>query len=119
MPMSHDENVSRDRILTINAGSSSIKFAVFESGSFRRTLSGRIEGIGSSEAVLAVDAGGSAPSRKERIEAPDPPRANERLIDCLKAEDALQGVAAVINLAGENIATRWTGEPVARSRKAG
>ena len=95
MPMSHDENVSRDRILTINAGSSSIKFAVFESGSFRRTLSGRIEGIGSSESVLAVDAGGSAPSRKERIEVPDPSRANERLIDWLKAEDALEGVAAV------------------------
>ncbi len=34
-------------VLTINGGSSSIKFALFESGeSLRRILAGRIEGIG-------------------------------------------------------------------------
>ena len=42
-------------ILTINGGSSSIKFALFETGdSLRRTLSGSIERIGLPEAVFVV-----------------------------------------------------------------
>ncbi len=42
-------------ILTINGGSSSIKFALFEAGdSLRRILGGGIERIGRPEAVLRV-----------------------------------------------------------------
>ena len=42
------------RILTINGGSSSIKFALFEAGdSLRRILEGGIERIGLPEATLA------------------------------------------------------------------
>ena len=42
------------RILTINGGSSSIKFALFEAGdSLRRILEGEIERIGLPEATLA------------------------------------------------------------------
>jgi len=41
------------RILTINGGSSSIKFALFEAGdSLRRILEGGIERIGLPEATL-------------------------------------------------------------------
>jgi acetate kinase len=43
------------RILTINGGSSSIKFALFEAGdSLRRILAGGIERIGLPEATLRV-----------------------------------------------------------------
>ena len=44
------------RILTINGGSSSIKFALFEAGdSLRRILQGGIERIGLPEATLRVE----------------------------------------------------------------
>ena len=43
------------RILTINGGSSSIKFAVFEAGDpLRRILEGGIERIGQPEAMFVV-----------------------------------------------------------------
>jgi acetate kinase len=43
------------RILTINGGSSSIKFTLFEAGdSLRRILAGSIERIGLPESVFAV-----------------------------------------------------------------
>ena len=43
------------RILTINGGSSSIKFALFEAGeSVRRILDGGIDRIGQPEATLQV-----------------------------------------------------------------
>ena len=45
------------RILTVNGGSSSIKFALFEAGdSLRRILSGAIERIGQPKAILRVKA---------------------------------------------------------------
>ena len=46
---------SNPRILTINGGSSSIKFALFEAGeSVRRILDGGIDRIGQPEATLRV-----------------------------------------------------------------
>ena len=43
------------RILTVNGGSSSIKFALFEAGdSLRRILDGAIERIGQPEATFVV-----------------------------------------------------------------
>jgi acetate kinase len=52
----------RPCILTINGGSSSIKFALFEAGgSLRRILEGRIEGIGLPQGSFAVK--GSTPGR--------------------------------------------------------
>ncbi len=49
------------RILTINGGSSSIKFALFEAGdSLRRILEGGIERIGLPDATFAVKGFGQA-----------------------------------------------------------
>ena len=42
------------RILTIDGGSSSIKFALFEAGSLERILEGAIERIGLPQATLRV-----------------------------------------------------------------
>jgi acetate kinase len=51
-------------VLTINAGSSSVRFAIFEAGQPpRRLLQGKIERIGSGDASLTVDHGaGAAPT---------------------------------------------------------
>src|SRR5579863_3089080 len=57
-------------ILTINGGSSSIKFAVFRvEPSLQRLLEGKIERIGSSEAVLVVKVSNHEFSRP--VTAPD------------------------------------------------
>ena len=48
-------------VLTINGGSSSIKFALFEAGNpLRRVLEGSIERIGLPEAILRVKGGSQA-----------------------------------------------------------
>ncbi len=54
-------------ILAINAGSSSIRFALFATGdSLRRTLLGRLDGIGPGESTLNVD-GENPGDRESRI----------------------------------------------------
>jgi acetate kinase len=47
-----------DALLTINAGSSSIKFALFETGSQRQIVGGQIERIGAAPRFVARDADG-------------------------------------------------------------
>lgn len=60
------------RILTINGGSSSIKFALFEPGdSLRRILKGSIERIGLPEATLEVNGLNPAEDVLRSITAPD------------------------------------------------
>jgi acetate kinase len=60
------------RILTINGGSSSIKFALFEaSDSLRRILEGGIERIGLPEATLRVKGLDQADNFSRLVTAPD------------------------------------------------
>jgi len=60
------------RILTINGGSSSIKFALFEvGGSLRRILEGEIERIGLPEAALKVKGKSRADNFSRLVTAPD------------------------------------------------
>jgi acetate kinase len=60
------------RILTINGGSSSIKFALFEAGdSLRRNLEGGIERIGLPEATLRVKGLSKADNFARLVTAPD------------------------------------------------
>lgn len=71
-------------ILTINGGSSSVKFALFEAGSPpRRGRSGVIERIGLSGSRLVIK--GAAP---QPVAAADPAAAAERLLDWLQGEHA-------------------------------
>lgn len=61
------------RILTINAGSSSIKFALFEGGeTIRRVLNGKIEGIGFQEGRFAVKSLNQTESVSTALLAQDP-----------------------------------------------
>ena len=60
------------RILTINGGSSSIKFALFEAGdSLRRILEGGIDRIGLPEANLQVKGSNQADNFSRPLTAPD------------------------------------------------
>jgi acetate kinase len=72
-------------ILTINGGSSSIKFALFEVGnSRRRLLEGELERIGMPEATLRVKAANQADSFSRLVTAPDHTVAVGALMDWIE-----------------------------------
>ena len=69
-------------VLTINGGSSSIKFALFEAGeSLKRILEGSIERIGLPDASLRVKSLNPADSFSRSVKAPDHTVAVEVLMD--------------------------------------
>jgi acetate kinase len=73
------------RILTINGGSSSIKFALFEvADALRRILEGAIERIGLPEATLRVKGFGQMETFSRRIAAPDHMSAVGALMDWIE-----------------------------------
>jgi acetate kinase len=84
------------RILTINGGSSSIKFGLFESGdSLRRILEGEIERIGLPEASLRVKGLNPADNFSRSVSALDHKEAVSTLMDWIKehiGHDALTAV---------------------------
>ena len=87
---------SGGRILTINGGSSSIKFALFEAGgSLRRILAGRIEGIGQAQATFAVKAANGPDSFSRQVAAPDHKAAVSVLMDWLEKNIGAQALTAV------------------------
>jgi acetate kinase len=80
------------RILTINGGSSSIKFALFEAGDpLRRVVEGSIERIGLPEATLRVKGLSPADNFSRTVVAPDHTVAVRALMDWI--EERLGGVA--------------------------
>jgi len=84
------------RILTINGGSSSIKFALFEAGdSLRRILEGRIERIGLPEATFVVKGSNKADSFSRVVTAPDHTEAVNVLMDWIEARIQRDELAAV------------------------
>jgi len=81
---------------TINGGSSSLKFAVFSSGSaLRRKLSGRIERIGTPQAALEVSDARGRPVASLEIAAGDHAHAAERLAGWLDTQADILPIAAV------------------------
>ncbi|MGO8847691.1 MAG: acetate/propionate family kinase [Methylocella sp.] len=73
------------RILTINGGSSSIKFALFEVGaSLRRILEGGIDRIGLPEATLQVKGLNQADNFSRLVTAPDHTVAVDALMDWIE-----------------------------------
>jgi acetate kinase len=84
------------RILTINGGSSSIKFALFEAGdSRRRTLEGELERIGLPGATLRVKVLSRADSFSRPVTAPDHTAAVGALIDWSEEYSGRDGLSAV------------------------
>src|SRR5665648_283594 len=83
-------------ILTINGGSSSIKFALFEAGdSLRRILEGTIERIGLPEASLRVKGLDPADNFSRSVAAPDHTAAVNLLMDWLEESMGRGSLSAV------------------------
>jgi len=73
-------------VLTVNGGSSSIKFALFETDNVpRRILGGRIEGIGLREGSFKVKGSDPSDNFDKRVAAPDRPAAVNLLMDWVDA----------------------------------
>ena len=84
------------RILTINGGSSSIKFALFEAGDpLRRILEGRIERIGLPEATLRVKGLNPADNFSRPLAAPDHTAAVGALMDWIEERLGRVALSAV------------------------
>lgn len=72
----------KQQVLTINGGSSSIKFALFETGEpLRRVLAGRIEGIGLPQGRFTIKGADAADNHSRSINAPDHSAAVNLLMD--------------------------------------
>jgi len=83
-------------ILTINAGSSSIKFAWFEAGdAMRRILKGAIERIGLPDATLRVEGREPADTLSRAINAPGHAKAAEELMTWIEARSERSALSAV------------------------
>jgi acetate kinase len=83
-------------IMTINGGSSSIKFALFEAGdSMRRILEGAIERIGLPEATLRVKGLNQADSFSRLVTAPDHTVAVGALMDWIEERGGPEALTAV------------------------
>jgi acetate kinase len=83
-------------VLTMNAGSSSIKFAVYETGTPpRRAIGGTLDRIGSSRATLIVNGGRAGSSQVPRRDAADHGTAAAILLDWLEAQPIFASVKAV------------------------
>jgi len=84
------------RILTINGGSSSIKFALFEAAdSLRRILEGGIERIGLPEATLKVKGLNQADNFSRLVTVPDHTAAVDVLIDWIEERSGPEALTAV------------------------
>jgi acetate kinase len=83
-------------ILTINGGSSSIKFALFEAdGRFRRVLEGQIERIGRPEATFRVSGVNKTDKFSRPITAPSHDVAMGALVDLIEKRGGRDALAAV------------------------
>lgn len=95
IPVALDEEGGA-RILTINVGSSSLKFALFAPGDRpRRLLSGRVERIGTADSRLVMTATGCEQAVDLRVEAPDQAAAVGLVLDRLRGVVGLDGIAVV------------------------
>jgi acetate kinase len=84
------------RILTINGGSSSIKFALFEAGDpLRRILEGGIERIGLPEATMRVKGLNPADNVSRSVTAPDHTKAVGALMDWIEERSERDALTAV------------------------
>jgi len=79
-------------ILTVNGGSSSIKFALFEAGGgLWRILAGQFAGIGLSEGTFSVKAANNADNVSRRMALPDYTTAVNSLMDWIQVRSDDRG----------------------------
>ena len=96
MMMRSSMKLASSRVLTINGGSSSIKFALFEAGvSLRRILEGAIERIGQPEATLRVRGLDPADNFSRSVATPDYTVAVGALMDWIEERNGDETLSAV------------------------
>jgi acetate kinase len=84
------------RVLALNGGSSSIKFAVFDGGNpLRRILAGGIERIGQADSTLQVEGLTAEDKFSRSVAASDHTAAASVLVDWLEERIGADGLAAV------------------------
>ena len=88
-------NPASPAVLTINGGSSSIRFAVYAAHDRRRVLGGKIERIGSTTTEWLVDDAATGPRRTRRRGAVDHRTAASHLLDWLEMQPCFASVQAV------------------------
>ncbi len=89
-------NATGSRILTINGGSSSIKFAIFEIGrALQRILGGELERIGTPQAALRVKGSNPADNFSRPVTAADHTAAVGALTDWIEEHGGRDALAAV------------------------
>jgi len=87
---------ARPCILTINGGSSSIKFALFETGDLmKRILEGRIERIGQAKATFQVKSSNPADTFSSEVSAPNHKAAARVLMDWIEKRSGDEALSAV------------------------
>lgn len=87
---------ARSRILTINGGSSSLKFAIFDrTDPPSRLLSGRVDRIGLEDARWSVDRAGGEGEERRTVDAPDQETASRLVMDWLESSGEFGEVAAI------------------------
>ena len=84
-----------EHVLTVNGGSSSIKFAVFAGGDQRRILSGQVERIGEAGARLVATGEASAAQAIHPISASDHRDATAGLIQYIKEKVGPGAIAGI------------------------
>jgi len=88
---------AEQRILTINGGSSSIKFALFEFGvPPRRIVEGAIERIGLPEATLRVTGRNPSDNVSRSVRAPDHASAVSALMDWIESWGGREGALSAV-----------------------
>ena len=84
------------RVLTINGGSSSIKFALFTTGgSLRRQVKGKLERIGMSASMLVTEGPRREDNVTRAVSAPDHGKAAALILDWLDANLGGDELAAI------------------------
>jgi acetate kinase len=84
------------RVLTINGGSSSIKFALFEvGGALRRILGGELERIGTPQASLGVKGSNPKDNFSRPVTAADHTAAVDTLMGWIEEHSGRDALAAV------------------------
>jgi acetate kinase len=82
-------------ILTLNGGSSSIKFALFEASSLSKRWAGAIEGIGQPRGKFSAKGDIESEPESRSVSVPDYPAAIKTLSDWLRGRDEVQTLAGV------------------------
>ncbi|HEV3163368.1 MAG TPA: acetate/propionate family kinase [Isosphaeraceae bacterium] len=98
MAMDRDKSdgTGRSRILTINGGSSSLKFAIFKRNDRpERLWAGRVERIGHADALLVVGKADGSGWEDRRVEAPTQGAAARLVIDWIERSVGFEAIAVV------------------------